>query len=110
MEHRFHLDENLTTKIAFALRNRDRDCTTSRDAGLLHASDEQQWEFAVRQNRIMITGDQDFLRMAAVDCDHPGIIYWTRRSSVPFRHLVRAIDALCYEKSSEELRGTVTFL
>jgi predicted nuclease of predicted toxin-antitoxin system len=107
---RFHLDENLTTKIALALRKRGRDCTTSRDAGLISATDEQQWEYAAGEQRIIITADQDFLRMAAIDMDHPGSIFWTKRASRPFGQLVKAIDEMCYEKTADELRGTVTFI
>ncbi len=110
MTPRFHLDENLTTRIAKALLKRGRDCTTCREAGLVGATDEQQWQYAIREQRIIITADQDFLRMAAVDMEHPGIIFWTKSADRPFGQLVKAIDELCYEKSAEEFRGTVTFL
>ena len=106
----FHLDENLTTKIAKALRKRGRDCTTCSNAGLIGATDEQQWEYVGQEGRIIITADQDFLRMNAVDTEHPGIIFWTKSASYPFGQLVKAIDEICYEKTADELRGTVTYL
>ncbi len=107
---RFHLDECLTVRIAKGLRLRDRDCTTSKDAGLISASDTQQWEFAKQEGRIIITVDQDFLRIATDDNDHPGLIYWTRSGEEHFGQLVKHINELCSGTLAEEFRGAVYYL
>jgi hypothetical protein len=50
----FHLDEHLDHAIAYGLRNRGVDCTTTTDAGLLGAQDELHIEFALRDQRFAL--------------------------------------------------------
>jgi predicted nuclease of predicted toxin-antitoxin system len=50
--------------IARALRQFGVDITTTIEAGLRTTSDEMQIEFLRRENRVMVTGDADFLRSA----------------------------------------------
>jgi hypothetical protein len=50
------------------------DVTTTPEAGLLHAPDEDQLAFAVSQGRVIISQDTDFLRIGVVgleDSAHP---------------------------------------
>lgn len=108
--HRFHLDECLHVGIAKGLRLRDRDCTTTKDADLISSTDTQQWEFANQEGRIIITADQDFLRMAATDNNHPGIIYWTKSTDEHFGQLVRQIDELCFTKPAADFHGKIQYL
>ncbi len=44
---RFHLDENCDARIAAGLRLHGIDLTTTVEAGLLRASDEEQLRFAI---------------------------------------------------------------
>lgn len=74
---RFHLDENVDPVIAIALRRYGIDVTTTVEAGLRTADDESQLAFAKRESRVVVTHDDDFLRLAARDADHPGIAYAT---------------------------------
>ena len=62
---RFHLDENCPAAIAEGLRRRGIDITTTPDAGLLTASDEEQTAYALAEGRVIFTLDKDFLRMNA---------------------------------------------
>ena len=62
---RFHLDENVTPAVAIALRHRNIDVTTTNDAGLAGASDHSQLSFATTSGRVIITHDDDFLRLHA---------------------------------------------
>jgi predicted nuclease of predicted toxin-antitoxin system len=105
---KFHLDESVTTAVAAGLRLRNRDCTTTRQAGLLGAGDEQQLAFATGESRVIITADQDFLRLASQRQDHAGIIFWTMRRH--FGKLITDIDVLCFQRTAEDFRGTVTYL
>ena len=73
---RFHLDENCDPRIATGLRILGVDVTTTPEAGLLRASDDDQLAFAVSQGRAIISQDTDFLRIAASGEEHPGIIYY----------------------------------
>jgi predicted nuclease of predicted toxin-antitoxin system len=62
---RFHLDENCHRGIAEALRRHGVDVSTTPEANLLGASDEEQLRFAVSQGRAIFTQDKDFLKLAS---------------------------------------------
>ena len=50
---RFHLDENCPRAVALDLRRRGIDVTTTPDAGVLEASDEEQDAYARVQRRVI---------------------------------------------------------
>ena len=49
---RFHLDENIDSDVALGLRIRGVDVSTTADANLFGARDEQQLEFARAAGRV----------------------------------------------------------
>jgi hypothetical protein len=95
--------------VAEGLRRRGYEVTTSAQVGLISAADIEQLAFAARECRVLITRDQDFLRLSAQGHEHAGIIYWTERQRAlgPF---IRAVDALCIDFSQEDFRGKIVFL
>jgi len=72
---RFHLDEHVPHAVAKGLRLRGIDVTTTTDAALLSADDEEHIAFGLSESRIIFTEDDDFLRLAKQDIDHAGIVY-----------------------------------
>jgi len=108
MAPRFHLDENMPLGVAEGLRQRDRECSVPKEVGLISASDEKHVEFALGEDRIIITRDDDYIAFDAEGLLHAGIIYWTEKRH--FGQLIKDIDALCFEKTPEELRGGVFYL
>ena len=72
---RFHLDENVDQALAHALRRRGIDVTLPGPAGLSGASDEEHLAFALREGRVAITHDADFLRLASRGTKHAGIAF-----------------------------------
>jgi hypothetical protein len=72
---RFHLDEHVAHAVAHGLRQRQIDVTTTTDAGLLAAPDEDHLNFALRENRVVFTNDSDFLRLVADGRHHAGIVF-----------------------------------
>ena len=72
---RFHLDENCHPAIADGLRRRGIDVTTTIDTKLLGADDRTQAAYALKEGRVIITQDQDFLRLNASGEPHAGIAY-----------------------------------
>lgn len=72
---RFHLDENCHRAIAEGLRRRGIDVTTTPEAGLMRASDEEQAAYSLAKNRVTFTQDRDFLRLHAAGTRHAGIAY-----------------------------------
>jgi uncharacterized protein with PIN domain len=106
---RLHLDENLAQAVAHGLRLRGFDVTTTPDAHLLRASDETQLAYAVREGRVLVTCDIDFLRTASTGVDHNGILFAEKNRH---RHgdIVRGIVSLATRFSSEDLANTVVYL
>jgi uncharacterized protein with PIN domain len=72
---RFHLDENVDPAVAEGLRRRGVDVTTTPEMGLLRASDDKQIEFALTDDRTLVTHDEDFLALAKAGVPHAGIAY-----------------------------------
>ena len=105
---RFHLDESVTTDIANGLGKRGLDCTTTLSSGLLGSSDEEQFAFAQSESRVLITADQDFLRLASQDTDHAGLIYWNTK--LHFGKVITYLDELCMTVTAEGFRGQVIYL
>jgi len=62
---RFHLDEHLARLVAQALRQYGVDVTTPSDVDLLSADDAGHLAFADSEGRVMVTHDDDFLRLHA---------------------------------------------
>jgi hypothetical protein len=72
---RFHLDEHAPSALADGLRRRGIDVTTTTEAGLLSRTDEAHLIFALAENRMLFTHDEDFLRLHADGVSHAGIAY-----------------------------------
>lgn len=51
------------------------DVTTTAEAGLQDASDEQQFAYLQATGRVIFTYDDHFLRFHRSDDQHPGIVY-----------------------------------
>jgi uncharacterized protein with PIN domain len=109
MTLRFHLDESVSNAVAVGLRLRGFDVTLSKDAGLLGASDEDQLAYASSMNRLLVTHDDDFLRLHSVGIVHAGIAY-ARPNQRTIGQLVLKLVALGRAKAGEEIAGTVKFL
>ena len=75
---KFHLDENVNNAIAQGLRRRGIDVTTTPEQSLIGASDEEQLNFSISQNRVIFTQDTDFLRMNQTNTNHRGIVYYSQ--------------------------------
>ncbi len=72
---KFHLDENVSNAIANGLRKRGINVKTSPEEGLIGVSDREQLAFALSQQRVIFTFDDDFLSLASTGIEHAGIIY-----------------------------------
>ena len=79
---RYHLDEHVDPAIANALRRAGVDVTTTIEAGLRTQNDEAHLHFARSEGRVIITRDQDFLRLARSALEHSGIVFYTANQSI----------------------------
>jgi len=105
---RFFLDEHVGHAIAKGLRRRSIDVLTLREASMLGASDEEHIAFARRQGRVIVTCDDDFLRLAAEAPDHAGIIYAPQGRTVGA--MVQGLTLIAQVLTAEELHGHIEFM
>lgn len=106
---RFHLDENVDPDIAAALRKRGIDVTTTQEAGLRSAKDEPQWEYALRERRVLVTHDAGFIKRARQTPTHAGVAY-CQMNSRSVGQVVEMLILMFEVFSSEEMEGRVQFI
>ncbi|MBI1897715.1 MAG: DUF5615 family PIN-like protein [Acidobacteria bacterium] len=109
MPIRFHLDEHISAGVAAGLRRRNIDVTTAADAGLIGATDVAHLEFAASSGRVVVTQDDDFLRLHAQGVAHAGIAY-CQQQSMSMGEMLRRVVLIHDLLSPEEMAGRVEFL
>jgi len=106
---RFHLDEHISANVAAALRRRNIDVTTAADTGLIGATDVAHLGFAASTGRVVVTQDDDFLRLHSGGVAHAGIAY-CRQQSMALGEMLRRLVLIHDLLSPEEMAGRVEFL
>jgi predicted nuclease of predicted toxin-antitoxin system len=106
---RFHLDENVDPDVARALRRHGIDVTTTAEAGLLTTEDAAQLAYAIREGRVIVTHDADFLRMAAQGIEHVGIAY-CHKAARSLGEIIRTLMLIYEVLEPEEIMGRVEYL
>jgi predicted nuclease of predicted toxin-antitoxin system len=91
---RFHLDECCDRAIANGLRRRNIDVTTSQEAGLIEASDEQQAAYGLAKNRVVFTHEADFLRLQAAGVPHAGVVY-RAKDTLSLGEMIKWLSLIC---------------
>src|SRR4051812_3701808 len=106
---RFHLDENNHRAIAEGLRRRGINVTTTPEAGLLGATDEQQAAHSLAEGRVLFTQDRDFLRLHAAGVPHAGIAYCEKNTRSP-GEIIQGLVLIWEVLEPEEMAFHVEFL
>jgi predicted nuclease of predicted toxin-antitoxin system len=71
----FYLDEHIPSAVAEGVRHRGVDVMTLDEANMPGARDEEHLAFGREENCVLVTHDDDFLRLAAEGISHAGIVY-----------------------------------
>jgi uncharacterized protein with PIN domain len=100
---RFHLDEHVPDAVARGLRRRGIDVTTTDEAGLVGASDIEHVAFALGEGRVIVTHDEDFLKLHAAGVAHSGIVYGHQ----DLRSIGEVIDFLALLHDCVDVRNMV---
>jgi len=106
---RFHLDENCTKAIARGLRRHRIDVTTTPEAGLLGATDEEQAAYALASGRVILTQDRDFLRIDSHGIEHAGIAY-CEKDARSIAEIIEALVLIWEVYEPEEMAGHVEYI
>ncbi|MDO8672128.1 MAG: DUF5615 family PIN-like protein [Dehalococcoidia bacterium] len=104
----FYLDEHVHSAIAYGLRRRGLDVITAKDAGLLGARDEQHLAFAIRNGRVILTQDADFLRLHAYGHQHCGIVYAPQNTTIGA--IIQGLVLLYGVLGQEDMADNVEFI
>jgi predicted nuclease of predicted toxin-antitoxin system len=106
---KYHLDEHIDPDIAKALRRYGIDVTTTVEAGLRTTDDARHLDFILREGRVVVTHDADFLRYAREHSDHPGIVYG-QMGARTMGQIIRTLILIYEVLTPEEMIGHVEYL
>jgi hypothetical protein len=81
---------------------------TTKEAGMLGASDPEHLAWAGREDRVTFTQDADFLRLHAAGFAHKGIVYAHRQT--PVGELVRGLMLVYELLDPNDMKDHVEFL
>jgi len=105
---RFYTDEHVARAVVNGLRQRGVDVLTVTEAGTLGASDEMHLERARAEGRVLLTQDDDFLRLHAEGREHAGIVYAPQ--GTPVGTLIRGLMLIYQVLEPDDMQGHVEFL
>jgi predicted nuclease of predicted toxin-antitoxin system len=105
----FHLDEHCDRAIAAGLRLHGVDVTTTPEAHLLGAADEEHLAYGMTTGRVVFTQDHDFLRLHATHLEHQGIAFCRQRSR-SVGHIIASLLLIWEIYAPEELANRVEFI
>lgn len=106
---RFHLDENCHRAVAEGLSRRGIEVTTTPEAGLMGATDEQQVAYGLAQGRVIFTQDRDFLRLHAAGVLHAGIAYCDKDTK-NIGEMIQSLVLMWEILEPQEMQNRVEFL
>lgn len=87
---RFLFDQNISSKILKLLSDQYADSSTVKNEGLLNAPDREIWEFAKKNNCVIITQDSDFNDLNSLYGFPPKII-WIRTGNIKTPQLAKIL-------------------
>jgi predicted nuclease of predicted toxin-antitoxin system len=106
---RFHLDENVDSDIAKALRRQSVDVTTTAEIGLIGQPDKAQLAFVYQSGRVLVTHDADFLRFSNQRLNHCGITF-CKKNVRTLGEIIRSLMLIYEVFTPEEMHGQVEYL
>ena len=107
-----YLDEDVNVLIAELLRARGFDAITARDAAQLHATDTEQFAYAVSQARTLITHNRtDFEELVQTYFDsgqtHYDVIFAVRRSP---QEIAQRLLVILNKVTADEMQNQVRYI
>ena len=101
----FYLDEHIPSAVAEGFRYRGVEVVTLDEANMLGTRDEEHLAFGREENCVLVTHDDDFLRLAAEGASHSGIVYVPRDRTIG--DMVRRLKVLARVFSEEDTKNRI---
>ena len=106
---KFYLDEHIPKGVVEGLRRHGVDVLTVQEADRSGDSDEKQLAFATREGRVLVTFDDDFLRLDASGIPHTGVVFsQTGRRTVG--ELIESLMLIANVIESNEMKNHIEFI
>lgn len=105
---KFYLNESVNIAVVNGLIRRDVEAISAKDVGNLGLSDEEQLNYAVKNNLVIVTHDADFLSMA-MNFKHKGIVY-IHQQKYGIGDLIRRLKLLWEIAEQEDTLNHIEFL
>ena len=106
---KFYLDEHIPKGVVEGLRRRGVDVLTVQEAGRSGDSDEKQLAFATKEGRVLVTFDDDFLKLDATGIPHTGIVFsQTGRHTVG--ELIESLMLIANVIEPNEMKNHIEFI
>ena len=82
VEIEFYADENVPGAVIQGIRRRGISVLSTPEAGMLGASDAEHFALATSRRLVILTQDDDFLKIAVRAESHRGIVYAAQGTSI----------------------------
>jgi hypothetical protein len=105
---RFYTDEHIARAVIRGLRQRGIDVLTVPDADMLGASDKEHLALALRTHRVVLTQDTNFLRLAATEEHHAGIVFAPKQKSIG--EIIQGVMLIYQTLDVEDMIDAVEYL
>ncbi|MFN8657348.1 MAG: DUF5615 family PIN-like protein [Candidatus Obscuribacterales bacterium] len=106
---RFFLDEHIPSAVAAGLARRGVDVLTVQEAKRREFEDAEQLQFAIADNRVIVTFDKDFLLLSDQGLQHTGIVF-CEATKYSVGQLIQSLLLLHAVVSAEEMQNHVEYL
>lgn len=90
---RFLIDAQLPPALARFLESVGHQAVHVADLGARHAKDSWIWDLALKEDRVLITKDEDFAQRSTLAKSSPALI-WIRFGNTSRRELLRRIEPM----------------
>lgn len=105
---RYHLDQHVHGSIARGLRLRGIEVTTTAEANLQDASDNEHLAFALKEGRVLFTRDDDFPAMHHQGVEHAGMVY-SKQGKRTIGEIIRFLEFLSQCLEPKDMYGRIEY-
>lgn len=99
--------ENIERSIIFSLEQKGFDITSVNRENMRGLSDKDQFDFAVKNERVVLTRDSDFLKICE-GREHPGVLYIPKRRKR--KEIVKRVVRILELLDSDDLEDQILFV